>query len=171
MATDNPESNSNAPNSPNLEHPVSPLTQTYPQQVLDVFKLASEQEMEIVLADNKAAHALRFKFNHIRKLMRAENHPLLPLAEQVTFTIPRERPHILIAGPVDLRYKDALTAVLAPHKERLDSEREIEQRKLSEEEQAWLALERDRLTEKHLTSKQKSASASLMDLLAKKDHS
>lgn len=87
-------------------------TNSYGAKLFGVFQRASQETFEIVLPDAKAAYALRSRLNKLRVAMRKEGHHMLAVAESVSLSISKTRPHIIIAGPSDERYLAALDKVV-----------------------------------------------------------
>ena len=81
------------------------------EEMLETFRLASAERMVINTQSSAEAEALRFKLHHVRKQMRRYSHPLLSLAERVTFKVQGSQ---LIAQPsMDAKYRDVLGQALA----------------------------------------------------------
>lgn len=80
------------------------------EEMLETFRLASAERMVITLQSPADAEALRFKLHHVRKQMRRYSHPLLSLAERVTFKVQGSQ---LIAQPsTDAKFRDVLGQAL-----------------------------------------------------------
>lgn len=87
-------------------------TNSYGAKLFGVFQRASQETFEIVLPDARSAFALRSRLNKLRVAMRKEGHHMLAVAESVSLSINKTRPHIIIAGPSDERYLAALDKVV-----------------------------------------------------------
>lgn len=53
----------------------------YAPELIELFRVATQQEVVIELTTKSAAHRLRFRMHNLRADMRKEHHPLLALAE------------------------------------------------------------------------------------------
>lgn len=60
---------------------------SYAPELLEVFKLAAQEELIIPLGDTKRATRLRFRLNMLRKDMRRDRHTLTTIANSVQFSI------------------------------------------------------------------------------------
>ncbi|NIS77775.1 MAG: hypothetical protein GTO00_09215 [Deltaproteobacteria bacterium] len=74
-------------------------------QMLELFRQASASPVEVPLRDYKQAVRFRFRMYQLRKEMRKEQHPLLPIAEQVQIKL---LDNIALCCPVDNQFADAL---------------------------------------------------------------
>jgi len=80
-------------------------------EYLNLFRTASNERLIINLKTIAEAETLRFKLHHIRKQMRRHAHPLLAIAERVTFKV---QGSTLLAQPsTDAKYRDVLGKALA----------------------------------------------------------
>lgn len=151
-----------------------------PEELLDTFRIASEQEVRITLPDGKAANTLRFRFHNARKRMRLDNHPLLEKAERVVFQL---KDNVLTAGPYTQKFGTALEDALKPFRQTLDEtkslefaqeadalaeeqaavDKEKEARKA--EEDAWLAEEAARLEKVQKKALARKPQKSLKEML------
>lgn len=84
----------------------------YAPELIETFRVASQEKVSIPLRDRDAAHRLRFRFHNLRKHMRKEAHPLLAIAEKVQFQIEDQVDGtcLLIASPQDNEFLDSLRA-------------------------------------------------------------
>ncbi len=65
------------------------VVKNYAPELLELFRIASQQEVIIPLDSEAKARRLRFRMHNLRKEMRKEQHPLLPLAELSQLTVQR----------------------------------------------------------------------------------
>ncbi len=86
---------------PKALHPVA----SFDARLLELFRRAAAKPFRVVLPSSRAAIRMHFRLHSLRTAMRAEQHPMLALAEAV---IVRREGQVITAEPVDTDLAGAL---------------------------------------------------------------
>ncbi len=82
-----------------------PPVASFDPRLLELFRRAATEPFRVVLPSRRAAIRMHFRLHYLRTAMRAEQHPMLALAEAV---IVRRDGQVITAEPVDTDLAGAL---------------------------------------------------------------